>query len=77
MALKYHIIEESQQRLESLIGLGIYHAESEGLKDYLRELQTHYEGHLSLRELRQRLDRVLGSKDLSAVLREMREEELH
>lgn len=77
MAVKHKVIEESQQQLESLIGLGIYQAESEILKDYLRDLQARYEGCMSLKQLRQRLDRALGSRDLSAVLREMREEEMY
>ncbi len=77
MALKYQVLKEAQKELQSLIGLGLYQAESEALKDYLRELQSRYTGEHDLMQLRQRLDRALGSKALSAVLRQMREEEMH
>lgn len=77
MALKYRVVKEAQEKLEALIGLGIYQAESEALKDYLRELQTRYKGHLTLKELRRRLDRAFGSKELSQVIRELRQEEMH
>ncbi len=77
MALKYDALREAQEELESLIGLGIYQAESETLKDYLKELQARYGKQGDLVELRRQLDRALGNKELSAVLRKMREEEMH
>lgn len=77
MALKYQDIKQAHADLETLLALGQYEAESEMLKDYLRELQSRYQGHTSLKELRQRMDEALGSQELSEVLRQMREEETH
>ncbi len=77
MVLKYDVLKEAQEELEFLIGLGIYQAESETLRDYLRELQARYGKPGNLRELRRKLDLALGKRELSAVLREMREEEMH
>ena len=79
MALKHHTAEESRQQLESLLGLALYQAESEALKDYLRQLRARYRSKncASLKQVRDSLDRALGSQDLSAVLRDMREEEMH
>ncbi|MFN4218774.1 MAG: hypothetical protein ACK4HB_05805 [Candidatus Bipolaricaulia bacterium] len=77
MALKYDVLREAQEELEALIGLGIYKLESETLKDYLRELQARYKESGNLRKLRRRLDQALGNQELSALVREMREEEMH
>lgn len=77
MALKYRVVEEGQEELESLIGWGTYLAESEALTDYLRELQARYGPPGDMKELRRKLDRALDSRELSAVLRQMRDEEMH
>jgi len=77
MALKYSVLKGAQEELEALIGLGIYRAESEILKDYLRELQARYKGQVNLKELRRQLDQALGPKELSQVIRELRQEEMH
>ena len=77
MALKYETLEEAREELESLIGLGLYQAEAEPIKTYLRELEARYPGSLGIKSLRRRLDKALGSKELSQALRDMREEELH
>ncbi|MCS6902868.1 MAG: hypothetical protein NZO41_01125 [Candidatus Bipolaricaulota bacterium] len=77
MALKSDALKETQEELETLIGLGIYKLESEIFKDCLRELQAQYRKPSNLRKLRRRLDQALGHHELSALVREMRDEEMH
>ena len=77
MAVDKNALQEAQAELEALLGWARYRAESEVLKDYLRELRSRYPGETDVENLRQRLDRALGPKGLSELLREMREEEMH
>lgn len=76
MSVSKHI-KEAQAELESLLGWARYQAESEVLKDYLRELRSRYPGEPDVEGLRRRLDRALGSRGLSELVRELREEEMH
>lgn len=77
MAVKYKPQKQSQQKLESLLALGMYQAEAQALKDYLRQIQAEYSGPVDLQHLRKRLAQKLGKKSLSDMVKKMREEEMH
>jgi len=64
---------EELHRVKILAAIGLYKTESEWMKKGLRQLRS---GRFKeAKEIKEILDKALGSEELSSVIRRMREEE--
>lgn len=65
-------LSKEMHNIKILAAIGLYKTESEIMKNSLRRLQF---GRIkSAKEIRNVLDRALGKKELSSLIRQMREE---
>ncbi|MDG6225860.1 MAG: ribbon-helix-helix protein, CopG family [Candidatus Thermoplasmatota archaeon] len=70
------IPKEMNEELKLLVAAGLYKSKSEALRDAIRDLAYKYRDEIrDVKEARKRLDSKMGSKKLSGILDEIRNEE--
>jgi len=69
------IPKQMNEDLKLLMAAGLYKSKSEALRDAIRALTYKYQDQIKdIKEVRKKLDKKMGKKKLSSVLKQMRDE---